>query len=277
MKKVLKVTVYSDRNHVGKISVMDGDDEVQSFEVAAAAHDALENISHPQIGDYKLLNTVDVPGDQTEAQNAYGSRIMYFIKNGSKAKEDVLIVHGGELGEDGRLVATEGGLRLSNEDFEALAELVQSEGITQLSIEEKEMGFFKHFTTSRVSSTPPRSVSSSYFNNSNRQQGQSSSSFTDSPFFWMWLYDDFLSSSSSSSSHGFAGFGGGQFSGGGATGSFADQGTTVKSDDGKVDINGTNPIIVDPYDKSTKQDSVSDQGTGGNFQTSRPEETHTSY
>ena len=114
MRKTLVVVIYSDRKHVGKLSIVDSDNnEVRSFEVAAMAHDDLEFAAHPEVGNYKLLKTVDVPGNHADAAEAYGSKIMYFIKAGSHLPEDVIIIHGGALGDDGRLVATEGGLRLS--------------------------------------------------------------------------------------------------------------------------------------------------------------------
>jgi hypothetical protein len=249
MKK-LQVIVYSDREHVGKLSIVNNGVEEKSFEVAAMAHDIIIDALHPKTGKYQLLKLVDVPGDQTEAQDAYGSRIIYFIKKGSTAKEDVLIVHGGNLGGDGLLIATEGGLRVSNEDFAELAQLIEMDKITELTLEEKKLGFFKNFTTKRVSSSKPGMVT----NYAQNYSHTTSHSITDNPFFWMWLYDEFSSHNSNSYHHGFAGFGGGSTSGGGAGGSFApgvDDSQQVLSEE-KL------PIIVDPFEQkpNTEKETV---------------------
>ncbi len=233
-KKLLKVVVYADRQHVGKLTLIDGGVEQQSFEVAAKANDD-EDTSHPEPGRYRFLKIIEVPTANLEAREAYGPKIMYFMKEGSTSQDDVLILHGGDLDDEGKLVATDGGLRLANDDFQQLMIAIGNEKKVQLELEEKELGFLRQFTKKRVSDVPVQRVSAPSSSSS------SSGGLTDNIFFWMWLYDSF-SSHSDTNTHGFAGFGSGGSGAGGAGGDFTPDKIAQEQTNA-----ATPPLIVTPY------------------------------
>lgn len=222
MNNKIHVTVYTDRNHVGKLTVLVDDAEVAAYEVAAQA----DNDAHPGIGYYEIINTQSVPADNTDAISAYGPDIIYLIQKDSTNQADVIVIHGGDTDEDGRLLPTEErGLRLSNEDLAALLANIDDYGIKELELEEKPLGFFKHFTTRRVSQRRPRYI------DPNTYASYSSHSISDSPFFWMWLFDH-NTASSDIYHHAFTGFGNGSSGGAGASSGFNVQG---------------DPLIIDPF------------------------------
>lgn len=230
MRNKIQVTVYNDRTHVGKLSVLIDGEEISSYEVAAQS----SNDVHPNVGIYKLLKTADVPGKYADALQFYGPQIIYLIKKGSTDAADVIIIHGGESDDEGRLFPTEErGLRVSNEDLQLLLQDIAANNITELELEEKPLGFFRKFTTSRVSTGQP-----SY----SQPVQKSGSSITNNLLFWMYLYD--FVSDSHSDHHGFSGFGGGNFGGGGAGGNFEET--------------NSNPLIVEPFPKPEVASSVAD-------------------
>jgi len=230
MASKIHVTVYTDRNHVGKLTVIANDEDIESYEVAAQSG----NDAHPGIGYYELMKTVDVPLDNADALSAYGGKIVYFIQEGSTNQADVIVIHGGDTDEDGHLFVTEErGLRLSNENLVRLLLHIKNYGITTLELEEKPLGFFKHFTTRRVSQLRPRYVDSNSYNS------YTSTSMDDSPFFWMWLYDQ--NNYTYDQQHGFAGFGSGNSGGAGASGDFGVSG---------------DPVIIDPFKEEVKHTPV---------------------
>jgi len=219
MTNRIHVTVYTDRNHVGKLTVVVEDEEIAAYEVAAQA----DNNAHPGIGYYEIINNASVPADNADAISAYGPGIIYLILKGSADQADVIIIHGGDTDEDGRLLPTEErGLRLSNENLTSLLMNIVKYGIKELELEEKPLGFFKHFTTRRVSQRQPRYIDPSTYNS------YSNNSITDSPFFWMWLFDH-NTTISGSQHHSFAGFGNSSSGGAGASGNFSD------------------PLIINPF------------------------------
>lgn len=152
----LRVTVYENREYVGKLEVIMGDKVVKKFDVSAKS-DPNGGLPNPPVGNYFLLEAKDVP---SEASAAYGDWMLFFerdpgqayVKPNCKGKF-VLSLHGG-CGEHGGLSVTDGGLKVQDSVIAYLTQLlspITNKDSVELEIVEKKVGIWKRLFGSKLS------------------------------------------------------------------------------------------------------------------------------
>ncbi len=232
------VRVHPDRSYLAELVInVNGTERV--FPVSAMTEPEI-GLTDPEIGTYHWVKTIDVPANDAEALSAYGRKIIFFKAQGS---EQVLAIHGGDSDLDGKLLATEGGLRLNNDDLQLLCVLIV-DSYPVLCIEECKLGFLERWTHRKVSNASLHRLS-----RGDRQMYDEESDLGDF-IFWRWLfYDDFYVGQSDD---GFVA-GGGEFDGGGASSDFQPDISLNEGEAGFMDGVAMEesidqlPIINDPF------------------------------
>ena len=118
----------------------------------------------PPFGRYRLSQVVSTRGLAAEARAEYGPAALAFEPlDGDAATAEsygrlLLLVHGGELGADGRLRPTTGGVRLTDADIGALADLVRGLPPHEVTLELRPLFFLWALWRPRPSQTGARPV-----------------------------------------------------------------------------------------------------------------------
>lgn len=191
--KQLLLRVSADRSTLGILSIGSG-----GWSVAASAKsDPASNLPDPAVGHYRLIRSTQIPEAFEEARRAYGATMLFF-----QVGQTVIPLHAGDLAPSGKLLPTEGGIRLSNEDFRKLVEQIGDDADVRLEIlETKEIDAVSAAAGERVkvsrqpaprpSRRPGRGPASSSpaFSSSPTVHHHHSSS-TDDFWFWYWVFSD---------------------------------------------------------------------------------------
>ncbi len=194
----LNAIVYRNRKFVG--SLTDGAGILgRSYPICAQADPSLDAFD-PAPGRYRFVRIAFIPAEDQEATIAYGPAVVFFEAvegdaiteagmgrmggMGLMGDRRVLVLYGGQLDGRGRLLPTDGGIRLRNDDFWELVQRVRLESEVILNVAEARMGFIRWFTAPRVSRQRRYFVTSSGYN-----RGDLDDDFEDT-LFWMWLLRD---------------------------------------------------------------------------------------
>jgi hypothetical protein len=183
----LQAIVYSNRDYLGKLSVINHGRTAQEFEISAKSDPGL-GIADPPAGRYKLLDVKDVTEEHREVVAAYGESVIYFERMGGFPVASncegkfILAIYGGSDGDD--LLPTDGGIRLSNDDLATLIDLIGDAKVS-LSISEESVGLLGRFTHRKVSKRSPRKLRLSYHGNRRMRECYSDD---DDLLFWIMMY-----------------------------------------------------------------------------------------
>lgn len=191
------VTVYPDRNYLGKLTVNIGG-YIHKFPVSAKT---VENLRapNPPIGIYQLVKTVIIRPEDDQVFNSFGPAIIFFEATDGPARHAapntegkfVLALHGGETDNSGNLFPTEGGLRLSNAHLEKIVNELMGQRRAKLYLSEERTGIWRRLTGAKTSTR--RAPRVSHF----RISDPDYSYFHDKgllgkTLFWLWVYDSFV-------------------------------------------------------------------------------------
>ncbi len=257
----LKILVFDNRRYVGKLSFTSKNGAQYEYKVCAQASPEIDGAVNPPVGNYAFIKTVE---NAAELIEGYGTHILFFQAVGGDASRTsnykggkfVLALHGGDTDGEDRLLPTEGGIRLRNEDLEELLWVIEYEkniqpGNLQLEIVSREDGIMEKLTQRKVSKQRP----SVFARPSNFQTSGSSSSdsFFDSPLFWLWYFDQ-SNDNHNSFNNESGNFGGGESAGGGAGGGYGDQNVDVTQSTQDGDIKESIiPISIDSTETGKNQ------------------------
>ena len=232
----LQATVYTDRDYLGKLSVIEFGKTLKEFEISAKA-DPDMGVPDPSEGYYRLLSINDISDEKSPVIQSYGDYVIYFERRlggntGVISNCDgkfILAIHGGLDVDDDALGSTDGGIRLKNNDLLDLVNLIGDKKVTLL-INEESAGAFGWLTKHKVSKIKPVRIHPNYWNDRVRKQYDDDS---DLPY-WLMLYYLFFMDQ----------------------GDVGDIGDDVGIDDGDDsgvidDDDDDAPIIIDPFDDST--------------------------
>jgi hypothetical protein len=221
----LKVLVYNDRRYAGTLKYVTHGQTVECA-VAAQSHHSF-NIPNPPTGTYRMVNVVEVNDQDEEEQKAYGGGIIFFEAIGGAALREsnaggkfILALHGGSTDISGRLLPTEGSLRIADADLGILLDAIEHGDEVTLELSEEKIGLIRSFSVQRLSKDvphiPPRNQPRRDFERSAFEGG----TFDSNPPYWFWLFENSLLNA-----HGepvaFAP-GGGDSGGAGASASYSD-------------------------------------------------------
>ena len=243
------IKLPEDSDYVGQL-MLDG----KPIDISGKTDPTLKSTLRLPNGRYMFQRMTFIDKRDVHALAAYGPAILFFqkIEGGT-----VLSIHGGRQDTSGKLLPTDGGLRVSDDDLRSLIDRVQRNKKRYerflLTLETEKLGFFRRQMRQKVSGQFPQRTHE--FRERYRQDRESSG-ITDSPFFWMWLFSQ-TGNHSGSPSFGeqerdtFTP-GGGTFGGGGAE----DEIQTAQNPrhepienqmgDGREDR--PLPLIVDPFE-----------------------------
>ncbi len=253
MKQVtIKVRVPTDRSFVGEL-IVNVNGEKTTFPVSSMISPEI-NGTEPPVGNYTWVKTATVTGDDNI--NAFGEYVVFFQK---ESEEIMLAVHGGATDLHGLLLATEGGLRLHDMDLLELCQLIEDSTPT-LVIEEYNLSFYRKLTGSKISKNVvrPRYYS---VHGSNARTSFTGTSLSDNNYYnddlsdmlyLLWLLSDNSQSSNQTQDPGIISGEGGDFGGGGVTGSFpetADSGSEITTPTSVEPAHESSlPIISNPFE-----------------------------
>jgi hypothetical protein len=187
--KQLLLRVSADRSTLGILSIGSG-----SWSVAASAmSDPASNLPDPAVGRYRLIRSTEIPEAFEEARRAYGEKMLFF-----QVDQTVIPLHAGDLAGSGKLLPTDGGIRLSGEDFRKLIEQIGDDADVRLEIlETKEIEAVSAAAGERVKvSRQPaprpirRASSSPSLLASSVPTHHHHTSFGDDIWFWYWMFSD---------------------------------------------------------------------------------------
>lgn len=254
----LHVLVFDARQYTGKMTFT-ANGQKYEYTVSAQASPDIANAVNPPAGEYILTKKATPKG----MNESYGNHILFFEATAGDALSMsnyngrfILTIHGGETDENDHLLATDGGIRLKNEDMEELIGLIGNQSNVTLTVEEKEIHFLNKIGHAKVSYYQLPQVS--YKQNFYQQNSYTSDGITDNIFFWLWAYDVMEGNNVSTVTQGFDGFGGGRTDGGGAGGSWTNDNTSVDNNAPNTNYKdllggGTTsqatdiPVIVNPF------------------------------
>lgn len=105
----IRVTLPTDRDYVGYLTLQSG----RRLDVSAKTAPKL-NLPDPAVGLYRLYRVVDIDPRHRVARFHYGMAVAYLENCQTRA---LMPLHGGEADDDGRLLSTEGGLRVHDDEL----------------------------------------------------------------------------------------------------------------------------------------------------------------
>lgn len=142
----IDVVLPTNRKFLGTITL-----KGETVSVSAAVDPALTSVVSPRVGvyDFSRLHPMQSAIDR----RAYGTHALIFYQRG--VKDSILVLHGGEMGEDNKLRLTEGNLRVSDKDLSFLMRLIRGNEQVVLKITEKEVGFLRGLIAPKVGAQPP--------------------------------------------------------------------------------------------------------------------------
>ena len=250
----INVLVFDSRSYAGSLS-FEINGKYYEYPVCAQAAPDVINAINPPAGQYHLVKTTQSPNDPT---HDYGQYMLFFertnstdIINNHKDKF-ILVIHGGETDEDDKIIPTEGGIRMRNDDLEDLVYVIKNQrGAVSMTIESRHDSFIDRMLHCKVSTQSPKSsASNSSYSRDTYKQSQSFD-ITDSPSFWLWVFNKISDNDNNQSPpevHEFPGFDGGSFGGGGSSGSWSDQDNRQNTN--QLDTNVDQPLIIDPFENN---------------------------
>jgi hypothetical protein len=190
----IEVRIPDDRNYLGEIDCTTARwasaDGPPTGYVAAKSAPAFR-MDGPRPGPYRMRALAEFEGrvNDPRAIQLYGPGIIFFeeINHARSRRPGIVPVHGGQLDAFGRMIQTDGGLRVTNEYMRGLlAEAKASEEVT-LNIVEDHLGFIRRWFRPKVSAAvpqyPARDHSDSETSHGSENLGTSDDSTDDRPFW----------------------------------------------------------------------------------------------
>jgi hypothetical protein len=190
----LQATIYSNRDYLGKLRVVDRGNTLQEFDISAKV-DPDTGLSDAPAGVYRLVEIKYLVDELQEVKFLYGETILYFERVGGQGTvrsncdgKFILALHGGRKDLGNNLLTTDGGVRIGNDDLSDLIRLIGERDVN-LTVEEGRIGLLGRFTASKVSANRLPKLRSIHWNRRIREDYSEDDGFPYWLLLYMWMDD----------------------------------------------------------------------------------------